>query len=124
VQSLQWVFYAIAFGGVLLIERFDPRHFAVLSGDRDRVGVLLGHGVQPGAFDEGKGASADCGAAFPACGRRRGLCQLVFLLDDASGWDWFYLVLIGVLSQLGQQFLTNALQKERVAGVAIINYTG
>jgi len=32
--------------------------------------------------------------------------------------------LIGVFSQLGQIFLTNALQKERVAGVAIINYTG
>ena len=40
------------------------------------------------------------------------------------GWDWLYLFLIGVFSQIGQMFLTNALQRERIAGVAIINYTG
>jgi drug/metabolite transporter (DMT)-like permease len=32
--------------------------------------------------------------------------------------------MVGVFSQLGQIFLTNALQRERAAGVAIINYTG
>ena len=42
----------------------------------------------------------------------------------AHGWDWLYLFLIGVFSQIGQIFLTNALQRERIAGVAIINYTG
>ena len=34
------------------------------------------------------------------------------------------LFLVGVFSQIGQMFLTNALQRERVAGVAIVNYTG
>ena len=29
-----------------------------------------------------------------------------------------------MFSQLGQVFLTNALQREKVAGVAIVNYTG
>lgn len=38
--------------------------------------------------------------------------------------DWAYLFLIAVFSQLGQIFLTSALQKEPVAGVAIVNYTG
>jgi drug/metabolite transporter (DMT)-like permease len=32
--------------------------------------------------------------------------------------------MVGVFSQAGQMFLTSALQKEPVAGVAIINYTG
>jgi len=41
-----------------------------------------------------------------------------------SGLDWLFLFLIGVFSQLGQMFLTDALQRERAAGVAIINYTG
>ncbi|MEO6333366.1 MAG: EamA family transporter, partial [Pyrinomonadaceae bacterium] len=39
-------------------------------------------------------------------------------------WDWLFLFLIGGFSQLGQIFLTNALQKERAASVAIINYSG
>ncbi len=38
--------------------------------------------------------------------------------------DWLYLFLIGAFSQLGQIFLTNALQRERAASVAIVNYTG
>ena len=41
-----------------------------------------------------------------------------------QGWDWLFLFLIAVFSQLGQIFLTNALQRERVAGIAIVNYTG
>ncbi|MBA2349862.1 MAG: EamA family transporter, partial [Solirubrobacterales bacterium] len=50
--------------------------------------------------------------------------SLFFEWRTPTGWDWLYLFLVGVFSQLGQVFLTNALQKERVAGVAIINYTG
>ncbi len=38
--------------------------------------------------------------------------------------EWFYLLLIGVFSQLGQVFLTNAFSRERAASVAIIVYTG
>jgi drug/metabolite transporter (DMT)-like permease len=34
------------------------------------------------------------------------------------------LFLVGVFSQLGQIFLTSALQKERAASVSIVNYTG
>ena len=41
-----------------------------------------------------------------------------------QGWDWLFLFLVGVFSQIGQMFLTNALQRERVAGIAIVNYTG
>ena len=53
-----------------------------------------------------------------------GFISLFFGWKTPVGWDWLYLFLIGVFSQLGQIFLTNALQKERVAGVAIINYSG
>lgn len=55
------------------------------------------------------------------------LVGLIFTLFDWNapcGWDWFFLFLIGAFSQLGQIFLTNALQKERAASVAIVNYTG
>jgi drug/metabolite transporter (DMT)-like permease len=72
VKALQWVFYAMAFSGVLFIERFDTR----------------------------------------------------ISLKTPIGWDWFFLFLVGVFSQLGQIYLTSALQKEKAASVAIINYTG
>ena len=53
-----------------------------------------------------------------------GFVSLFFQWTEPAGWDWAWLLLVGIFSQLGQIFLTNALQRERIAGVAIINYTG
>jgi drug/metabolite transporter (DMT)-like permease len=61
---------------------------------------------------------------FQLVGLISGFLFTIFHWQLPAGWDWFYLFLIGVFSQLGQIFLTNALQKERAASVAIVNYTG
>ncbi|MFL6374410.1 MAG: DMT family transporter, partial [Pyrinomonadaceae bacterium] len=61
---------------------------------------------------------------FQAVGAVAGFVALFFDWKMPHGWDWVFLVCIGVFSQLGQVFLTRALQSEAVAGVAIINYTG
>ena len=124
VRPLQWIFYAAAFTGVLLIGQFDPR-----------ISLLyLGLGI----------ASAFCsGVAYNLVRRMReqehpltvvlhfqlvgvaaGFASLFFAFRMPEGSDWFWLFMIGVFSQLGQIFLTNALQREKAAGVAIINYTG
>ena len=50
--------------------------------------------------------------------------SLFFVWVTPQGIDWLYLLLVGLFAQLGQIFLTDALQRERVAGVAIVNYTG
>ena len=124
VRSLQWVFYAIAFGGVLLIERFDPR----ISPFYLAIGIVSafcsGMAYNLVRSMKGKEHPLTVVLHFQLVGVVAGFVSLFFYWTTPTGWDWFYLVLIGVLSQLGQQFLTNALQKERVAGVAIINYTG
>jgi drug/metabolite transporter (DMT)-like permease len=124
VRPLQWLFYATAFVGVLVIGQFDPR-----------ISLLyLALGI----------ASAFCsGVAYNLVRRMReqehpltvvlhfqlvgvvaGFASLFFAFRMPDGWDWFWLFMVGVFSQLGQIFLTNALQRERAAGVAIINYTG
>jgi drug/metabolite transporter (DMT)-like permease len=124
VRPLQWVFYATAFTGVLVIEQFDPRISL----------FYLALGI----------ASAFCsGVAYNLVRRMReqehpltvvlhfqlvgviaGFASLFFVFEMPEGLDWFWLFMIGVFSQLGQIFLTNALQREKAAGVAIINYTG
>ena len=124
VQSLQWVFCTIAFAGVLLIERFDPR----ISPFYLAIGIVSafcsGMAYNLVRSMKGKEHPLTVVLHFQLVGVVAGFVSLFFYWTTPTGWDWFYLVLIGVLSQLGQQFLTNALQKERVAGVAIINYTG
>jgi drug/metabolite transporter (DMT)-like permease len=61
---------------------------------------------------------------FQLVGLIAGFVFTVFNWRTPGGWDWLYLFFIGVFSQLGQIFLTSALQKERAASVAIVNYTG
>ncbi len=124
VRPLQWAFYAIAFAGVLLIERFDPRisWFFLL------IGIIsaLGSGVAYNLVRSLKGKEHPLTVVlhFQLVGVLAGFVSLFFAFRMPTGWDWLWLFLIGVFSQLGQVFLTNALQKEAVAGVAIVNYTG
>ncbi len=124
VKRLQWVFYAVAFGGVLLIERFDPRislfflTLGVISAFCSGVAYNLVRSMK------GKEHPLTVVLHFQLVGVLAGTISLFFDFRMPMGWDWLWLFLIGVFSQLGQMFLTNALQREAVAGVAIVNYTG
>ena len=124
VKPMQWLFYAIAFGGVLLIQRFDARvsllylSIGIVSAFCSGVAYNLVRSLR------GKEHPLTVVLHFQLVGALVGLMSLFFEWKTPRGWDWFYLLLVGILSQLGQIFLTNALQRERVAGVAIVNYTG
>lgn len=124
VMPAQWVFYAIAFSGVLLIERFDER----ISPLYLTVGIISaacsGMAYNLVRSLRGKEHPLTVVLHFQLVGLVVGFFSLFFQWEMPQGWDWFYLLLVGILSQLGQIFLTSALQSERVAGVAIINYTG
>ena len=124
VRTLQWVFYAIAFGGVLLIERFDPRvslFFAVLG-----IGSAFCSGMAYNLVRSLRGKEDPLTVVlhFQLVGAIIGFVGIFFQWQTPQGWDWLYLFLIGIFSQLGQIFLTSALQREPVAGVAIVVYTG
>lgn len=124
VRKMQWLFYAIAFGGVLLIERFDARvslfylMIGIVSAFCSGMAYNLVRGLR------GKEHPLTVVLHFQLVGAIVGFFSLFFEWRTPQGWDWLFLVLIGIFSQLGQIFLTNALQRERVAGVAIVNYTG
>ena len=124
VQPTQWFFYAIAFGGVLLIERVDPRispfylALGLISAFCSGMAYNLVRSLR------GKEHPITVVLHFQLVGAVLGFISLFFQWETPQGWDWLYLFLIGVFSQIGQMFLTNALQRERIAGVAIINYTG
>lgn len=124
VRPPQWLFYAIAFSGVLLIERVDTRVsplylvLGIVAAFCSGVAYNLVRGLR------GKEHPLTIVLHFQLIGVFCGFAGLFFDWQTPAGWDWLYLLLIGVFSQLGQILLTTALQKERVAGVAVINYTG
>lgn len=124
VLPVQWIFYAVAFAGVLLIQQVDARispfylALGIISAFCSGMAYNLVRSLR------GKEHPLTVVLHFQLVGAAVGFISLFFEWKTPEGWDWLYLFLIGVFSQLGQIFLTNALQRERIAGVAIINYTG
>jgi drug/metabolite transporter (DMT)-like permease len=124
VKLFQWFCYALAFVGVLFIEQFDARItfvFLVLG-----VTSAFCSGVAYNLVRTLSGREHPLTVVFhfQLVGLIIGLTFTLFDWQTPAGWNWFYLFLVGAFSQLGQIFLTNALQKERAASVAIVNYTG
>src|SRR5688500_2927190 len=117
VRSLQWVFYAAAFAGVLLIQQIDTRVslfylvIGIVSAFCSGVAYNLVRTLR------GREHPLTVVLHFQLVGAIAGFVSLFFAWEMPSGWDWFFLFLIGVFSQLGQIFLTSALQKEAVDGV-------
>jgi Predicted permeases len=124
VKGVQWLFYAVAFSGVIFIERFDSR----ISPFYLAIGIISAFcsGMAYNLVRSLRGREHPLTVVlhFQLVGAIAGFVGILFDWQTPTGWDWLYLFLIAVFSQLGQVFLTNALQKERVAGVAIVNYTG
>ena len=124
VKYLQWVFYAIAFSGVLLIKNFDPRVSLLYL----TLGIISAFGSGAAYNIVRKLRDSEHPLViilyFQIVGIVVSLPFFLFEWKMPSLIDWFYLFSIGVFSQLGQIFLTNAFSREKAASVAIVVYTG
>lgn len=124
VKPIQWIFYGLAFAGVLLIERFDVRVslmfllLGIISAFCSGVAYNLVRSLRE------REHPLTVVMHFQLVGVVVGGLFTVFNWQSPKGLDWVYLLLVGVFSQIGQWFLTNSLQKEKAASVAIVNYTG
>ncbi len=124
VKPLQWLFYAMAFAGVLMIKNFDPRVSALYL----TLGIVaaFGSGVAYNLVRRLKDTEHPLVIIlyFQIVGLAVSIPALFFDWKTPGAADWLYLALVGVFSYLGQVFLTNAFSRERAASVAIIVYTG
>jgi len=124
VRSMQWFCYAIAFGGALLIERFDTRVSLLFATLGVASAFCSGMAYNLVRSMRGREDPLTIVLHFQLVGAVVGLIGIFFDWQTPQELDWLYLILIGIFSQLGQIFLTKALQQEAVAGVAIVVYTG
>jgi drug/metabolite transporter (DMT)-like permease len=124
VKLFQWFCYALAFVGVLFIEQFDARVTFVFLVLGVTSAFCSGAAYNLVRTLRGREHPLTVVFHFQFVGLLVGSAFTIFDWQTPGGWDWLYLFLIGVFSQLGQIFLTDALQKERAASVAIVNYTG
>ena len=124
VKPWQWVFFGVSFAGIIVIEGLDT---TVNS-------IFVWMGVASAFFS---------GLAYSSIRRlntREHPLVIVFYFPlvalpiagvyslfhwvQPEGWDWAILLLVGILTQLGQYYMTMSYQAEEISKVANLNYIG
>jgi drug/metabolite transporter (DMT)-like permease len=124
VKPIQWLFFLISFIGVLVIKGFDSR----ISGAMLAIGLFssvfsaLAYNMVRSLKE--KEHPLVVVLHFQLFGAVAGAVFTAFNYKPPTPSDWIYMVLIGVVTQLGQYYLTKSLQAEKIAKVSILNYLG
>ena len=124
IRPLQWISFGIAFTGVVFVKGFDS--------DVDGLYVLAA--VVGAAF---------AGLAYNTVRRLKDhdhpvvvvfyfplVATPIMAIWSASawvmptGWDWIILICIGILTQIGQVFMSHALQMEEAGPITSIKFFG
>lgn len=124
VNPLQWIFFAVSFTGVFIIKGFDSRISLTMLGIGIVSALASGFAYNMVRSLRAKEHTMVVVLHFQIIGAVTGLVFTLFQWQMPKGIEWFYLLMIGVCTQVGQVQLTKALQQEKIANVTIFNYLG
>ena len=134
VRGWQWVFFALSFGGVVLVQQGGPAHAAGVAAPAGSGLLFLGVGVlgavlsglSYNAIRELRGREHPLVIVFylPLISLPITLVACLFNWQTPHGTDWLWLLACGVFTQLAQVCMTRAYQMERLSRVAPLNYLG
>ncbi len=124
VLPVQWVFFLLSFAGVLMVTGFDfrvePLHLLI--------GIVssLGSGVAYNVIRKLKTSEHPLVIIlyFPLVTLPIAAVYSFFVWVTPVGWQWFWLIMVGVLTQFAQFFMTKAYQQEEVSVVSSLSYLG
>ncbi len=124
VPVRQWFFYAIAFAGVFVLQGFDAHvsTFYLLVGIVSAICSGMAYNLVRRLREREEPIVVVL--HFQLVGIAAGLLVSIIHWVTPLPWEWFCLLMCGVLTQVGQICLTKALQSERIARVAVLNYIG
>jgi drug/metabolite transporter (DMT)-like permease len=124
IKNAQWIYFTISFIGVLLIKGLNSK----VSWEMLAIGILSAilSGLAYNMVRSLKEKEHPYVVVlhFQLIGALIGLGFTLFNWSTPIGIDWLYILLIGVLTQLGQVQLTKSLQSEKIGRVTIVNYLG
>jgi drug/metabolite transporter (DMT)-like permease len=124
IFKMQWLFFIISLSGIILIKGFDTRistlHFLMGVGSAFFSGIAYSS-IRKLRFTDHPLVIIMYFPliAIPFC--------LIFAIYDwvqPQGIDWLYLLLIGLLTQFAQYFMTKAYQADEAAKISAVNYIG
>ena len=124
IRPWQLLFFALSFAGVVMIQGFDPRIslFHLMLGLSTSMVMGLAYNLVR------KLSTSEHPLVimfyFPlVCLPLTGLWS-VFNWVQPQGWQWIYLLMVGVTTQAAQYFMTRSYQLAEISTVSIVNYTG
>ena len=124
VKPLQWVFFAIAFSGIIMIQGFDSRVsplYAVLGIAAAFLSGLAYNFIRKLNTTEHPMVIV---FYFPLVTLPlTGAYSFVEWVQPV-GYDWLLLIGVGVVTQFAQYFMTKAYQTEELSKVSSLNYIG
>lgn len=120
----QWLYFALAFGGIALIKGFDPnidlRLFLL------GLGSALFAGLAYNCIRKVKDTDHPLVVVFyfPLIATPIMAVVSLFHWVTPLGWEWLLLVLMGVFTQIGQLYMTKALQVGEANEMTLLKYLG
>lgn len=124
VSSKQYLFFLISFLGIIVIQGFDARisliHLII------GIGGAVFTGLAYNCIRILKTSEHPLVIIFYFPLVSLPLAGIISLFNwvNPVGWDWMYLLLVGVFTQIAQYFMTRSYQSEELSKVSIINYMG
>ncbi len=124
VPARQWFFYGIALAGVFVLKGFDAHvsTLYLLTGIVSAISSGMAYNLVRRLREREEPIVVVL--HFQLVGIGAGLICIFFNWRTPLPWEWFYLLMCGLLTQVGQVCLTKSLQSERIAKVAVLNYIG
>lgn len=124
VKKIQWFFFAVSFGGIALIKGFDQDISLLLLG----LGLLsaLFAGLAYNFVRKVKDSDHPLVVVlyFPLVATPVMAVFSLFYWVTPMGWEWGLLLLMGLLTQIAQLYMTKALQAAEVNEIASLKYLG
>lgn len=124
VSTKQYLFFFLSFLGILVIQGFDARisliHLII------GVGGAVFTGLAYNCIRILKTSEHPLVIIFYFPLVSLPLAGIISLFHWVTpiGWDWMYLFLVGLFTQIAQYFMTRSYQAEELSKVSIINYMG
>ncbi|MEP2026036.1 MAG: DMT family transporter [Reichenbachiella sp.] len=124
VSAKQYLFFFVSFLGILVIQGFDARisliHLVI------GIGGAVFTGLAYNCIRILKTSEHPLVIIFYFPLVSLPLAGIISLFNwvNPVGWDWLYLLLVGVFTQIAQYFMTRSYQAEELSKVSIINYMG
>lgn len=124
VSAKQYLFFLISFLGIIVIQGFDARisliHLVI------GIGGAVFTGLAYNCIRILKTSEHPLVIIFYFPLVSLPLAGIISLFNwvNPVGWDWVYLLLVGLFTQIAQYFMTRSYQAEELSKVSIINYMG